>query len=177
MVTAVNNGVITGTYNKATLATSSNNRKNACTYTGTIKLYVGGIAGTNNGYVSDSYNNNTISSDGSVKSRYCLSYFRIGGIIGDFTSGSIKNSYNSGNIVQTIDVEGGAIEEELLGGAIGLSNGTLTNVYYLDSVGYSGAGTSVSANDLSNLNISLGNYYNKDSKTQNGGYPILKWQR
>ena len=177
MVTAVNNGVITGTYNKATLATSSNNRKNACTYTGTIKLYVGGIAGTNNGYVSDSYNNNTISSDGSVKSRHCLSYFRIGGIIGDFTSGSIKNSYNSGNIVQTIDVEGGAIEEELLGGAIGLSNGTLTNVYYLDSVGYSGAGTSVSANDLSNLNISLGNYYNKDSKTQNGGYPILKWQR
>ncbi len=176
-VAAINNGVITGSYNKGALATSSNNRKNACTYTGTIKLYVGGLAGVNNGYVSDSYNNNTISSDGSVKTKYCLSYFRIGGIVGDFTKGGIKNSYNTGTIVQTIDVESGEIAEELLGGAIGNSAGTLTNVYYLDSVGYSGAGTSVSANDLSNLNIAIGNYYFKDTKTQNGGYPILKWQR
>lgn len=177
MIAAVNNGVITGTYNRGELITSSNNRKNACTYTGIIKLYVGGLVGVNSGYISDSYNNNRISSDGSVKTKYCLSYFRIGGIIGDFNSGSIKNSYNSGAITQTIDIDEGEIQEELLGGAIGNSAGTLTNVYYLDSVGYSGAGTSVSTNDLSNLNISLGNYYNKDTKTQNGGYPILKWQR
>lgn len=177
MIAAINNGVITGTYNKGTLATSSNNRKNACTRTGTIKLYVGGLVGENKGYISDSYNNNTINSEGSIADKYCPSYFRIGGVVGDFTAGSIKNSYNSGVITHSIRIDGGAIEEELLGGAIGSSSGTLTNVYYLDSVGYSGAGTSVSANDLSNLNIAIGNYYFKDTKTQNGGYPILKWQR
>ena len=177
IIAAVNNGVITGTYNKAALSTSSNNRKNACTRTGTIKLYVGGIVGTNNGYISDTYNNNTINSEGSIADKYCPSYFRIGGIVGDFISGNIKNSYNSGNITHAITIDGGAIEEELLGGAIGNSAGTLTNVYYLDSVGYTGAGTSVSANDLSNLNIAIGNYYFKDNKSINGGYPILKWQR
>ena len=78
----------------------------------------------------------------------------------------------------SISVENrGELKESSLGGAVGLSSGTLSNVYYLDSVGYTGSGTSVTANDLSNLNVSLGNYYYKDSRSINGGYPILKWQR
>ena len=177
MISAINNGVITGSYNRGTLATTSNNRKNACNFKGTIKLYVGGLVGVNKGYISDSYNNSTINSDGSIATKYSISHFRLGGLVGEASSGQIKNSYNSGVITHSITIDGGSIEEESLGGLVGLNSGTITNGYYLNTLGYSGAGTSVSINDLSNLNISIGNYYFKDTKTQNGGYPILKWQR
>ena len=174
----INEGIITGSYTNAATEFNVTNTKNACNYSSYNKTYSGGIVGTNSGYISDTYFNGTINSTNRVKALESYSYYRLGGIVGSLDSGVVKNSYNSGKITYSSVIEkAGDIQEELLGGAIGLSKGTLTNVYYLDSVGYSGAGTSVSANDLSNLNISLGNYYNKDSKTQNGGYPILKWQR
>ena len=177
-IAATNSGVVTGSYNKAVLTSKSTNEKDPCFYDGYLTLYLGGIVGENSGYVSDSYNNNTLTITGNIEKRKCKSYFRIGGLIGNFTAGTVKTAYNSGGINYSVTAEQGYdAVEKLLGGAIGSSSGTLSNVYYLDSVGYSGAGTSVSANDLSNLNISLGNYYNKDTKTQNGGYPILKWQR
>lgn len=174
----INEGIITGSYTNAATEFNVTNTKNACNYSSYNKTHSGGIVGTNSGYISDTYFNGTINSTNRVRALESYSYYRLGGIVGSLDSGVVKNSYNSGKITYSSVIEkAGDVQEELLGGAIGLSKGTLTNVYYLDSVGYSGAGTSVSANDLSNLNISLGNYYNKDSKTQNGGYPILKWQR
>lgn len=174
----VNGGVITGSYNKGVISMSANNRKNACNYDANQNGYFGGITAKNSGYISDSYNNNNLVVDGSVAAWGSYSYFRVGGLVGDFTSGNMKNSYNSGALSYSISVENrGELKESSLGGAVGLSSGTLSNVYYLDSVGYTGSGTSVTANDLSNLNVSLGNYYYKDSRSINGGYPILKWQR
>lgn len=174
----VNGGVITGSYNKGVISMAANNRKNACNYDANQNGYFGGITAKNSGYISDSYNNNNLVVDGSVAGWGSYSYLRVGGLVGDFTSGNMKNSYNSGALSYSISVENrGELKESSLGGAVGLSSGTLSNVYYLDSVGYTGSGTSVTANDLSNLNVSLGNYYYKDSRSINGGYPILKWQR
>ncbi len=174
----INEGIITGSYSNAAVEFNITNTKNACNYGSHNKTYSGGLVGTNKGYISDTYFNGTINSTNRVKALGSYSYYRLGGIVGNLDSGIVKNSYTSGKITYSSIIEkSGQVEEELLGGAIGNSAGTLTNVYYLDSVGYSGAGTSVSANDLSNLNIAIGNYYFKDTKTQNGGYPILKWQR
>lgn len=177
-IAGINSGVITGSYNKSIILFNTTNRRNACTYEAELHSRFGGITGQNTGYVSDSYNNGGLTLTGSVAGSNKISYFRFGGLIGDFVSGTLKNSYNSAQLSYSITVESsGEIQEELLGGAIGNSSGTLSNVYYLDSVGYTGSGTSVTANDLSNLNVSLGNYYYKDSRSINGGYPILKWQR
>ena len=174
----INEGIITGSYTNAATEFNVTNTKNACNYSSYNKTHSGGIVGTNSGYISDTYFNGTINSTNRVRALESYSYYRLGGIVGSRDSGFVKISYNSVIVTYSSVIEkAGDIQEELLGGAIGNSTGTLTNVYYLDSVGYSGAGTSVSANDLSNLNISLGNNNNKDSKTQNGGYPILKWQR
>ncbi len=177
-IVGVNNGVITGSYNKAVLTSKATNEKDPCTYDGVQKLYLGGITGENNGYISDNYNVSNLTITGNIEKKKCNSYFRIGGLIGSLTSGAIKNSYTSGTISYNVtpEQEYDAVEKSL-GGAIGSSSGTVSNVYYLDSAGYAGAGTSTTSNDLTNLNISIGNYYFKDLKTQNGGYPILKWQR
>ena len=140
-------------------------------------MFFGGLTAQNTGYISDSYNNNTLTTTGSIATTRCISYFRIGGLVGDFTEGSIKNSYNSGNLSYNITVDEGAIEEEMLGGAIGNSAGSLNNVYYLNSCGYSGEGTHINASDLKSMSVSLGNYYFIDSKKINDGYPILKWQK
>ena len=177
-IAGINSGVITGSYNKSIILFNTTNRRNACTYEAELHSRFGCITGQNTGYVSDSYNNGGLTLTGSVAGFNKISYFRFGGLIGDFVSGTLKNSYNSAQLSYSITVESsGEIQEELLGGAIGNSSGTLSNVYYLDSVGYTGSGTSVTANDLSNLNVSLGNYYYIDSRSINGGYPILKWQR
>lgn len=176
-ISAINKGVITGSYNKAVLSAISTNRKNACNYKAYLKLFFGGLTAQNIGYISDSYNNNTLTTTGSIATTRCISYFRIGGLVGDFTEGSIKNSYNSGNLSYNIIVDEGAIEEEMIGGAIGNSAGSLTNVYYLNNCGYNGEGISVNTSDLKSMNISIGNYYFVDSKKINDGYPILKWQK
>lgn len=177
-IAATNEGVITGSFNKATLTSKSTNEKDPCTYSGYLTLYFGGITGQNSGFLSDNYNVSDITITGNIEKHKCDSYFRVGGIIGNMTGGVAKNSYSTGKLTYSVTAEQGyEALEKLLGGAVGNSEGTLTNVYYLDTAGYSGAGTSVSANDLSNLNIAIGNYYFKDTKTQNGGYPILKWQR
>jgi hypothetical protein len=172
-----NNGVITGSYNKSTVYTRNTVSRTACNYSKYYHMYEGGIAGQNTGYISDSYNNNTITSSTWVNNDNSRYYGRIGGLVGDFSSGNIKNSYNAGSVAHEIEeTEGGVTEERLTGGAIGNSAGTVSNVYYLDSCGFAGAGTAVSSGDLSNLNISIGNFFMRDVNSTNNGYPILGWQ-
>ena len=172
-----NNGVITGSYNKSTVYTRNTVSRTACNYSKYYHMYEGGIAGQNSGYISDCYNNNTITSSTWVNNDNSRYYGRIGGLVGNFASGVIKNSYNSGTVAHEIEeTEGGVAEERLTGGAIGNSSGTVSNVYYLDSCGFAGTGTAVSSGDLSNLNISIGNFFMRDVNSSNNGYPILGWQ-
>lgn len=172
-----NNGVITGSFNKSTVYTRNTVSRTACNYSKYYHIYEGGLTGQNAGYISDSYNNNTITSSTWVNNKNSNYYGRIGGLIGNFSSGNIKNSYNSGTVAHEIEVtDDGVVQENLTGGAIGNSAGTLNNVYYLDSCGFAGAGTAVSAGDLSSLNISIGNYFIRDVSSTNNGYPILGWQ-
>lgn len=176
-IASVNKGVITGSYNVATLDINATATTKTCMYRKSHTVYVGGVIGQNNGYLSDSYNANTLSCQGSALHKNSKYYGRVGGVVGDFIAGRISNIYNSGSLTHSArESDNGSVEESFSGGAIGSSAGTINNVYYLDTCGLTGTGTSVSVGDLSALNVSLGNYFEIDTRNINGGFPILRWQ-
>ena len=171
-----NKGIIKGCVNKSTMNVGVNSHFSGIAYNRDSGINFGAITGSNIGYVIDSYNNSPLSITSYVEktSDHRLWY---GGIVGDneSESGIISNSYNAGTISHTEDVRGS--KDYHIGGAVGKSIGTITNTYYLDSCGQGGSnGTAISSGDLSNINMVIGNYYTKDIRGINGGYPILKWQ-
>jgi len=174
---AQNNGVITGSYNNASMRVRSTVSRTACNYSRSQTIYEGGIAARNSGYISDSYNRNKVET--SVLSRYKNSTYngRVGGVVGEFASGKVNNSYNIGEIVKDITLEDdGAVGDDYVGCVAGTSAGTLSNAYFLDSCSYNTYGTATSSYNLSSLSVDLGNYFMKDTRTLNNGYPILGWQ-
>lgn len=169
-----NKGIIQGCANKGDINVGINSHRTACTYERETRINFGGITGSNLGYVSDSYNNAPLTITSDVKNGF--HYLWYGGIIGDLESGRIQNSYNAGT-VSHINNASSTDEYYYIGGALGLSSGTVTNTYYLDSCGQSGSiGKAVSAGDLQTLNLKIGTYYTTDAHNINNGYPILKWQ-
>ncbi|MCD7757293.1 MAG: hypothetical protein LUH45_03900 [Clostridiales bacterium] len=121
-----------------------------CTNSATTKgiYYVGGVVGCNIGAVTNSYNIGTVaSSNSSYYSSYlggvvCLNratvtncystgaisgYRYVGGVVGgNYNSGcTVTSCYNTGEVSGTTSV----------GGLIGTNSGTVTNCYYLDTVG------------------------------------------
>lgn len=172
-----NSGVITGSVNKTNINFSYTSNDTACNYRKSPYLYSGGIVGQNSGYISDSYNNSSISSNVTSTGNNSHYYGKLGGVVGDVTNGNIKNIYSVGSFSHTSTVEDDSSVVETTSGCVIANNtGTVTNAYYLDSCTYGGYGTAVTTSDLANLNISIGNYFIKDSFTLNNGYPILGWQ-
>ena len=176
-VAAINSGVITGATNKTNLTFTYLCTKTACNYRQMPYLYAGGLVGQNSGYVSDSYNNSNISSNVTSEDDNSHYYGKLGGLIGNVTSGVIKNTYSSGSFSHTAIVEKDSSEVETTSGcAIANNAGIVTNTYYPNSCAYGGIGTAVSAGDLNSLNIAIGNYFVQDTLSLNNGYPILGWE-
>ena len=176
-IAATNSGVITGSVNRANLAFTYLSTSTACNYRKSPYLYSGGIVGQNSGYISDSYNNASISSTVTSKEDNSHYYGKLGGAVGDVTGGTIKNVYSVGSFSHTSTVQKDtSVVETTSGCAIANNAGTIKNTYYLNSCTYGGFGTAVNANDLSTLNLSMGNYFVQDSLSLNNGYPILRWQ-
>ena len=176
-IAATNSGVITGSTNKTNLTFNYESTSTACNYRKSPYLYAGGIVGQNSGYISDSYNNSSLSSTVISENNNSHYYGKLGGVVGESTAGVIKNIYGVGSISHTADVEKDSSEVVTTSGCIVANNSsTLTNAYYLDSCAFTGNGTAVSANNLTNLNISIGNYFMGDINHSNNGYPILGWE-
>lgn len=176
-IAATNSGVITGSVNRANLAFTYLGTATACNYRKSPYLYSGGIVGQNSGYISDSYNNASISSTVTSEEDNSHYYGKLGGAVGDVTGGTIKNVYSVGSFSHTSTVQKDtSVVETTSGCAIANNAGTIKNTYYLNSCTYGGFGTAVNANDLSTLNLSIGNYFVQDTLSLNNGYPILGWQ-
>lgn len=176
-IAATNSGVITGSVNRANLAFTYLGTATACSYRKSTYLYTGGIVGQNSGYISDSYNNASISSTVTSEEDNSHYYGKLGGAVGDVTGGMIKNVYSVGSFSHTSTVQKDtSVVETTSGCAIANNAGTIKNTYYLNSCTYGGFGTAVNANDLSTLNLSIGNYFVQDTLSLNNGYPILGWQ-
>lgn len=176
-IAATNSGIITGSVNKTNLTFSYLSTATACNYRKSPYLYSGGIVGQNSGYISDSYNNASISSTVTSEEDNSHYYGKLGGAVGDVTGGTIENVYSVGSFSHTSTVQKDtSVVETTSGCAIANNAGTIINTYYPNSCTYGGFGTAVSTNDLSNLNISIGNYFTKDLYSLNNGYPILGWE-
>lgn len=158
--------------------TGNMNGKNmlACYNSGSITgaSLVGGLAGAlySGGTIDSCYNTGTVKATKGVA----------GGLLGLFRSGTLKNSYSS--TTPTAAVSG------RVAGRLDWSSGqkTLENVYVpnaeLEDVGnlsgctiQTGSAASKTADELKALTAEeLGEKFKPDTKNQNGGYPILKWQ-
>lgn len=150
----------------------------ACYNSGTITgaSLVGGLTGCiyNNGTVDSCYNTGKVTANGASGAA--------GGLLGSFRSGTLTNSYTS-----TLSE---AKSAGSVAGRLEWSSGqkTLNKVYVpasdLETVGnfndctiQNGAAESKTADELKALTAEeLGDNFKPDTKTQNGGYPILKWQ-
>ena len=176
-VAAINSGVVTGSVNKTTFTFDYNSDSARCNYRKSPYLYLGGVVGQNSGYISDSYNNASLTSVVTSTGNNSHYYGKLGGVVGDVTAGTIKNIFNTGSITHASTIGDDSSVVETTSGCVVANNaGTLTNAYYLDSCTFTGNGTAVTSNDLSNLNVSIGNYFVKDVYSLNNGYPILGWQ-
>ncbi len=176
-ITGINNGIVTGSYNNMSMYIRSTISRTACNYSKYQYVYEGGIVGHNTGYVSDSYNKQKVESSVLVNNKNSNYYGRIGGIVGNLESGKVKDSYNIGEIAHGVEeTEEGVAQEKITGCAVGNAGGTISNVYYLDSCTFAGNGTVTSSYDLSNLTINIGNYFVKDTRSLNNGFPVLGWQ-
>ena len=157
--------------------------------------HIGGIVGVNYGTVQRCFNSGTISVDIGVNT---VANSAMGGITGYNNNNAIINScYNKGKIagnatnvafVGGIAGSGANIQNcynygnvstacamKYIGGIVG-SQHVVTNSYYLNTCGATGAGTSKTSAQLKALTSTLGNGFKADSKNINGGYPILEWQ-
>ena len=148
----------------------------ACYNSGTITgaSLVGGLAGAlySGGTIDSCYNTGTVKATKGVA----------GGLLGNFRSGTLTNSYTS-----TLSE---AKSAGSVAGHLEWSSGqkTLNKVYVpasdLETVGdrngctiQNGAAESKTADELRALTAEeLGDNFKHDTKNQNGGYPILKWQ-
>lgn len=174
-IAATNTGIIRGSQNKATFSLIGDTEKKTCNfYDRDVEIYAGGITSTNSGYIVDSYNSASLSVSGDNESSSNTSNkAKLGGLISTNTN-QIKNSYTYGSVTQS---QSGSDAFDYTIGAIATNSGSYSNVYYLSgSITSSATGTSVSATDLINLNISIGDAFKRDSASINNGYPILFWQ-
>ena len=135
---------------------------------------VGGLTGSiyNNGTVDSCYNTGAVTAT-STKGI-------AGGLLGSFRYGTLKNSYTAtAPTAQNAGSMAGRLEDAL--------SRTVENVYVLDHgldiVGVSATipstwkVTALSDAALKALTAEeLGDNFKPDTKNQNGGYPILKWQ-
>ena len=135
---------------------------------------VGGLTGSiyNNGTVDSCYNTGAVTAT-STKGI-------AGGLLGSFRYGTLKNSYTAtAPTAQNAGSMAGRLEDAF--------SRTVENVYVLDHgldiVGVSATipstwkVTALSDAALKALTAEeLGDNFKPDTKTQNGGYPILKWQ-
>ena len=150
----------------------------ACYNSGTITgaSLVGGLAGVlySGGTIDSCYNTGKVTAKGESGAA--------GGLLGNFRSGTLTNSYTS-----TLSE---AKSAGSVAGHLEWSSGqkTLNKVYVpasdLETVGdrngctiQNGAAESKTADELRALTAEeLGNNFKPDTKDQNDGYPILKWQ-
>ena len=123
-----NGGTIRNCYNKGAVTG------------GNFSSSIGGVCGENNGEIENCYNTGSVSGTSSVGGvcgnnrggtiKNCNSTgevsggFSVGGVCGS-NDGTIKNSYNTGNVTAT-DVNAS------VGGVCGYNTGTIKNCYYLD---------------------------------------------
>lgn len=175
-------GGITGVISDGTIINSYNNGLISVQNGTGGTLYIGGIVGstpsTNHiGNIDNCFNCNELNATGTVE----LLYF--GGIVGH-SRNTIKNDYNSGNIVSNVTVTG---SYNTVGAIVGLNydTGTIENSKYLSSTATKGAGinwgtadiTSVdSIDDMPTVLSIVGDAFKADTSNINGGYPILNWQ-
>lgn len=178
-----NSGVITGSYNKTKININNSLESPICNYSKYEHLYIGGLTGQNSGFISDSYNKAELGTHVHIDHKNTEYWGYIGGLIGDSTSGTIKNSYSAGAITHTTDVEesdGDTIIDTISGCAIGSSASTVSNVYYENTCSYGGAGIAATPADMKDTSLDiesfLGNYFRTDTGNINGYYPVLKWQ-
>ena len=150
-------GYISGGYNSATKAITN------CVNTGSISSSsnnAGGIVGYISGQVSvDScYNRRTITGGG----------WRAGGITAylDSSYATIKNCY-------TTEKVNGSDSNPVVGKK---SSGSITNCYYLDTLGTDSNATSKTSDKLKALAATLGEAFITAPADINDGYPIFPWQ-
>ena len=150
----------------------------ACYNSGTITgaSLVGGLAGAlySGGTIDSCYNTGAVTATNTKGVA--------GGLLGNFRSGTLTNSYTS--------TPSEAKSAGSVAGHLEWSSGqkTLNKVYVpasdLETVGnlngctiQNGAAESKTADELKALTAEeLGDNFKPDTKNQNGGYPILKWQ-
>ena len=147
----------------------------ACYNSGTITgaSLVGGLTGCiyNNATVDSCYNTGKVTASGAA-----------GGLLGSFRSGTLTNSYTStlseaksaGSVAGRLEWSSG--QKTLNKVYVPASNlGTVGNLN--DCIIQNGAAESKTADELKALTAEeLGDNFKPDTKTQNGGYPILEWQ-
>ncbi len=150
-------GYISGGYNSATKAITN------CVNTGSISSSsnnAGGIVGYISGQVSvDScYNRGTITGGG----------WRAGGITAYLYSSyaTIKNCY-------TTEKVNGSDSNPVIGKK---GSGSITNCYYLDTLGKDSNATAKTSDELKALAATLGEAFIPAPAGINDGYPIFRWQ-
>lgn len=162
----------------------------ATTASGFGSVYAGGVAGNNDCEIINCYNTGTVNADASTgRSAYA------GGVAGSHGWGNrqctISNSYSIGGV--TASAGSGTV---FMGGVVGRSNATVTNVYYLTGTTSIGIGNTTSdpsgvwsrtENEMkTSTTVDLLNGAQSpapwqqdraiDGEQVNDGYPILFWQ-
>lgn len=150
-------GYISGGYNSATKAITN------CVNTGSISSSsnnAGGIVGYISGQVSvDScYNRRTITGGG----------WRAGGI-----TAYLDSSYATITHCYTTEKVNGSDSNPVVGKK---SSGSITNCYYLDTLGTDSNATSKTSDKLKALAATLGDAFTTAPADINDGYPIFRWQ-
>ena len=165
----VNKANITGSTNVGGIIgrveTSSAKTVNACANFGEItgSSYVGGLVGNLYYAISlkNSYNRGNVTV--TTSSGYA------GGIAGgvEDSAASATNCYTTGTVTGNSDVKPAFGKK---------SSGSITNCYYLDTLGTDSNATSKTSDELKALAATLGEAFITAPAGINDGYPIFRWQ-
>ena len=162
----INKATVTGNYNTAGIVgymSNSTGTVTSCVNTGNISgsNSVGGIVGQfyGKGTVDQCYNRGAIEATVS----------KAGGIVGhmDDSSAKFSNCYTTGTV--TAKSDGNPVVGKK-------SSGSITNCYYLDTLGTDSNATAKTSDKLKALAATLGGAFIEDSAGINDGYPIFPWQ-
>ena len=165
----VNKANITGSTNVGGIIgrveTSSAKTVNACANFGEItgSSYVGGLVGNLYYAISlkNSYNRGNVT--------VTTSYGYAGGIAGgvEDSAASATNCYTTGTVTGNSDVKPAFGKK---------SSGSITNCYYLDTLGTDSNAESKNSDELKALAATLGEAFITAPAGINDGYPIFRWQ-
>ena len=186
-------GSVTGGNNTAGIAGSFGNgtiercinkvEVNGATNVGGIVGYVGSRGGTVKNCVNLAKVQGSNSAGGLVGYAYwgitvensynrgavTASVSKAGGIVGYMNDSGAKflNCYTTGKVTGTKDTRA----------VVGMkSSGTITNCYYLSTLGTDSNATAVTETELKAVPKGLGDAFQQDATNLNSGYPILRWQ-